>query len=122
MLRLDNKKCIALFQGHKPALLYKLTPEELPDYATLKSCRIIDYTPEWKLREQEQEKKEKKTKQDLPKEPAEPTKPQTAEDLPEQDFDIIGDASDAAVDNDLGMQECGADIVVGMDDPDLPPR
>ena len=48
--------------------------------------------------------------------------PQTAEDLPEQDFDIIGDASDAAVDNDLGMQECGADIVVGMDDPDLPPR
>ena len=40
----------------------------------------------------------------------------------EQDFDIIGDASDAAVDNDLGMQECGADIVVGMDDPDLPPR
>ena len=124
VLRLDNKKCIALFQGHKPALLYKLTPEELPDYATLKSCRIIDYTPEWKLREQEQEKqrKTKTTKQDPPKEPAEPTKPQPTEDLPEQDFDIIGDASDAAVDNDLGMQECGADIVVGMDDPDLPPR
>ena len=124
VLRLDNKKCIALFQGHKPALLYKLTPEELPDYATLKSCRIIDYTPEWKLREQEQEqqRKTKTTKQDPPKEPAEPTKPQPTEDLPEQDFDIIGDASDAAVDNDLGMQECGADIVVGMDDPDLPPR
>ena len=63
VLRLDYQKCIALFQGHKPALLEKLTPEELPDYATLKSCRVIDYIPEWKKREQQTAKRpaEKKT-------------------------------------------------------------
>ena len=51
VLRLDNRKCLILFQGHKPAMLYKLTPEEIPDYKGLKSCRVIDYIPEWKRRE-----------------------------------------------------------------------
>ena len=50
VLRLDRKQCIALFQGHKPALLYKLAPEELPDYENLETCRVIDYVPEWKQR------------------------------------------------------------------------
>ena len=54
VLRLDQRKCIALFQGHKPALLYKMSPEELPDFAGLKSCRVIDYVPEWKKRENTQ--------------------------------------------------------------------
>lgn len=45
ILRLDRWQCIALFQGRKPALLYKLAPEELPDYNTLKPCKVIDYTP-----------------------------------------------------------------------------
>ena len=53
ILRLEYDKCIALFQGHKPALLYKLTPEEIPGYGELHSCRVIDYTPEWKRRELE---------------------------------------------------------------------
>lgn len=53
ILRLDRRQCIALFQGRKPALLYKLAPEELPGYMTLKSCKVIDYTPEWKRREEE---------------------------------------------------------------------
>ena len=53
VLRLDRRKCIALFQGHKPALLYKLAPEEFPDYGKLKSCRVIDYVPKWKQREDE---------------------------------------------------------------------
>ena len=62
VLRLDYRKCIALFQGHKPALLEKLTPEELPDYATLKSCRVIDYIPEWKKREEQTAQKPPKKK------------------------------------------------------------
>ena len=53
ILRLEYDKCIALFQGHKPALLYKLTPEEIPGYNGLRPCRVIDYTPEWKRRELE---------------------------------------------------------------------
>ncbi|MCI8399243.1 MAG: type IV secretory system conjugative DNA transfer family protein [Oscillibacter sp.] len=56
ILRLDRRQCIALFQGRKPALLYKLAPEELPDYNTLKPCKVIDYTPEWVQREEEKQK------------------------------------------------------------------
>lgn len=37
-------------------LLYKLAPEELPDYNTLKPCKVIDYTPEWVRREEEKAK------------------------------------------------------------------
>ena len=55
VLRLDQKQCIAMFNHHKPALLYKLTPEELPDFNRLERCSVFAYTPEWKKRtEQEQ--------------------------------------------------------------------
>ena len=53
VLRLDQQKCLALFQGHRPALLYKLTPEELPDFAGLTTCRVVDYIPAWKQKAQE---------------------------------------------------------------------
>ena len=61
ILRLDRRQCIALFQGHKPALLYKLAPEELPGYNSLKSCRVVEYVPEWKRREDEKKSGADKT-------------------------------------------------------------
>ncbi len=72
ILRLDRRQCIALFQGRKPALLYKLAPEELPGYDTLKPCKVIDYTPEWKRREEEQAKAA----------PASPPAPEPQEKVP----------------------------------------
>ena len=30
-----------------------MTPEELPDYAGLTTCRVIDYIPEWRRKEAE---------------------------------------------------------------------
>ena len=56
ILRLDYRKCIVLFQGHKPALLNKVMPEELPEYRELRPCRIIHYVPEWKRRELERDR------------------------------------------------------------------
>ncbi len=53
VLRLDDRKCIALFRGQKPALLYKLSPNELLALAEMKPRRIIDYTPLWRRRELE---------------------------------------------------------------------
>ena len=35
LLRLDNSQEIVLFRGHKPLQLYKITPEELPDFEKL---------------------------------------------------------------------------------------
>ena len=73
ILRLDRRQCIVLFQGHKPALLYKLAPEELPGYDTLKSCRVTEYVPEWKRREDEKKTDAAKT---APVPEPEPPKPQ----------------------------------------------
>lgn len=84
VLRLDNRKCLVLFKGHKPALLYKIAPEELPDYAGLHTCRVIDYIPEWR-------------KQD-----AEPPKPPAAPQPPKQAAPSVSDDWDM---DDLGMVE-----------------
>ncbi len=124
VLRLDRRKCIALFQGHKPALLYKLSPEEFPDYGKLKSCRVIDYTPAWRQREEKEQP------------PAE--KPAPAHQSPEQ---TIPDANEInptealeyrieppvqSDNSNLGMVEKPLDAIRGEDgsdeDEDIPPR
>ncbi len=121
--RLDRRQCIALFQGRKPALLYKLTPEELPGYDTLKSCRVADYTPEWRLREEQKKAQAAKKspppgavpKQEPPTTPSQPD--------PEDEPDPARDLEYQFTGQGLGMVELGADGVVGGTDEDeeLPP-
>ena len=125
ILRLDRRQCIALFQGRKPALLYKLTPEELPGYSELKSCRVADYTPEWRLRE-EQKKAQAARKEPPPppvsgQEPPEPPKQPDPEDEPNPAQDLEYQLADQG--QGLGMVELGAASVVGGNDEDeeLPP-
>lgn len=74
VLRLEPDKCIALFNHRKPALLYKLTPEEMPGYSDLKPCRIVSYKPEWKRREDAAARKRSKKVKQTPK-PAPRTAP-----------------------------------------------
>jgi len=100
ILRLDRKQCIALFQGHKPALLYKLAPEELPDYSMLQSRRVIDYIPEWRQREEAGKQAQ----------PAPPPTPEPEESNPPE----INPAQD--LEYSLGMVELTD--VRGDDDPD----
>ena len=127
ILRLDRRQCIALFQGRKPALLYKLAPEEFPDYGTLTSCRVADYTPEWRLKEEQAQAKEtpappKSKPEAEPKQEQEPKQESSDpmdEPNPTRDLEYRFDAAD----NSLGMVELGADGVLGGDDEDeeLPP-
>ncbi len=96
ILRLDSRKCIAFFQGHKPALLYKLAPEELPAYGKLRPCRVLDYTPDWKKKEDEQATQRaeraarQSTKKPMPKNnlapPAAPVPAKFDEGVKEYDF------------------------------------
>ena len=132
ILRLDRRQCIALFQGRKPALLYKLAPEELPDYMTLKSCRVIDYIPEWKRREEEKAQKSTPKQEPSPKPPQEeapavtfqkdaapPPLPKTSPtenvsyDIPEMKGPMMGG---------LGMVEITAVRDSDDEDEDSPPR
>lgn len=121
--RLDRRQCIALFQGRKPALLYKLAPEELPGYGELKSCRVADYTPEW--RQREEQKKAQAAKKEPPMPPAseqEPPGPPKQPD-PEDEPNPAQNLEYQLDDKGLGMVELGADGVVGGTDEDeeLPP-
>ena len=88
ILRLDRRQCIALFQGHKPARLYKLAPEELPGYNDLKSCRVVEYVPEWKRREEEKKTGTDKTPPPPQPEPTQEEQPPTQETVnPAQDLE-----------------------------------
>ena len=124
VLRLDNRKCIALFRSQKPALLYKLAPEEMTDFGTLKSCRIIDYIPAWRQKEMEQAAKDMASKKrksepqrtktdaedDAPK--AEPVHQATVS--PDRQYTLIHPQSAAGTPNgksDLGMVEHPGSVV-----------
>ena len=117
ILRLDRSQCIALFQGHKPALLYKLAPEELPDYGSLKSRRVVKYIPKWKRREQQAQKKQAASKQTKPAErvPKEQLPPKdevnAAQDL---EYNIEDTKQETA--GGIGLIDLGD--VVGDDEPD----
>lgn len=126
ILRLDRRQCIALFQGRKPALLYKLAPEEVPDYGALTSCRVADYIPEWRLKEEQARAKEtpappKQKAETSPKqEPKQGSPDPMDEPNPARDLEYRFDAAD----NSLGMVELGADGVLGGDeneDEEIPP-
>ena len=110
ILRLDYRRCIALFQNRKPALLYKLAPEEMPDYSNLKPCRIIDYVPEWKQRELEMKSK--------PAPPALQSSPVSVKQHPPKEEDRDKSISEPSLNSNLvyslGIEETSEDIVRGM--------
>ena len=74
LLRLDNSQEIVLFRGHKPLQLYKITPEELPDFEKLQPVRITDYIPEWRRMEEEKvrERREGRAQRQGPSQPVPP--------------------------------------------------
>ena len=117
ILRLDRRQCIALFQGHKPALLYKLAPEELPDYGSLKSRRVVKYIPKWKRREQQAQKKKAASKQTKPAEraPKEQLPPKEKVN-PAQDLEYNIEDTKQETAGGIGLIDLGD--VVGDDEPD----
>jgi len=128
ILRLDRSKCIALFQGRKPALLYKLAPEELPGYSTLKSCRVVEYVPEWKRREDEKKTHADKTP---PQPPAPPPPPAPVPEEKRQKEinpaeDLEYSIEDTPTEDTGGFGQLGITAVRGDDGPDedmdSPPR
>lgn len=69
LLRLDNALEIVLFRGQNPLMLYKIIPDELPVFSRLKSVRVVDYIPEWREQEKENEKQAAKAEKAPPPEP-----------------------------------------------------
>lgn len=125
VLRLDRQKCIALFQGRKPALLWKLTPEELPGYDKLETCQVGQYVPAWKQRMDAQAAK---TKQKAPKaqsapppapKPAVPKSPTDKKAGPDHSapvYDLIDPSDDEAPDIPPGLSAVDVGAVRGDGD------
>lgn len=53
--RLPKDKAILLVRGAKPLMLYKIVPEEHPDFKKLRFCKAVDYVPDWRKRECERQ-------------------------------------------------------------------
>ena len=62
-LRLDRYKCVVMFNHYKPAQLYKVMLEELPEYKNLHKCSIFEYIPDWKKREDAEKERRAAEKQ-----------------------------------------------------------
>ena len=129
VLRLDYRQCIALFQGRKPALLYKLAPEELPDYAKLTPCRVIDYIPEWQKRESEQKPPSPDSVQEPPRRKEPPSglaQAASAQTEPKAGRDILYSLPDLKGENASGLGMVEITHVRGDkdrdEDRDIPPR
>ena len=125
VLRLDRRKCIALFQGHKPALLYKLAPEEFPDYGKLKSCRVIDYIPAWRQQEDEifaQVKKSAANPVPPAPEQQQTVEAQSSEINPAEDLEYQVETAAQPDSAGLGMVEVSIDGVCGEDEDNPPGR
>ena len=87
-----------------------MTPEELPDYAGLTTCRVIDYIPEWRRKEAEAPPQKQPQAPTHDKPPAAPKPPKEKQpDRSEQT-----PACALAAEDELGMVECTVDAIVDL--------
>ena len=76
LLRLDNRKEIVLLRGQKPLLLDKIDPNDLPGFNEMPRVRVVDYIPQWRIREERQQAAAKaRTAADTSPAASEPPKP-----------------------------------------------
>lgn len=142
-LRLDRRKCIVMFNHHKPAQLYKVILEELPEFQHLTKCSVFDYVPEWKKREEavkqkrvaekpqpepepapmppKQKRSEEPADRQVDREPAPPKpSPNPAQKQPAGEsciYDIPSMRGSAP--EDIGLVEMTRSAIIGSDDPEL---
>ena len=96
-------------QGAQARAPYKMTPEELPDYAGLTTCRVIDYIPEWRRKEAETAP-QKRPQAPVRKDASTIQKPSGKEKQPDRREQTP--AYDLAEDGEIGMVECTVDSIL----------
>lgn len=127
-LRLNKFLCIVMFNHYKPAQLYKIMLEELPEYKKLKKCSVFDYVPEWKKREEEGAKRRKAGNRTSAAPPApQPSpvsgkrpdmQPQTS---PTEEAAASGSScgNDNMTPEEIGLVEMTCEAILEGDDPEL---
>ena len=137
-LRLDKYKCIVMFNHHKPAQLYKVMLEALPEFQHLSKCSVFDYVPEWKKRETAEKSGAPGSTSIAPSEPPMQCTPSVADeqtnspktqraDEPVKDCISNTTPEQITIPTDIGLVEMTRDAVIGsialeLDDIDTPAR
>ena len=88
-----------------------MTPEELPDYAGLTTCRVIDYIPEWRRKEAEAVP-QKRPQAPVRKNASTIQKPSGKEKQPDRSEQPP--TYDLAEDDEIGMVECTVESIRGL--------
>lgn len=131
-LRLNKFQCIVMFNHYKPAQLYKIMLEELPEYRKLEKCSVFDYVPEWKKREDEEAKRRAAGKRPpttarksapspqpaasaAPQTPAPPRTPAPPEAVHTESS--VGETG--MTPEDIGLVEMTCEVILEGDDPEL---
>lgn len=53
--RLPKDQLILIMRGEQPLKLQKITPEEMPEFKKMVSCKATDHIPKWRQKESEQQ-------------------------------------------------------------------
>lgn len=81
LLRLDNSKEIVILRGQKPLLLSKIDPDDLPGFSGMPRVRVVDYVPQWRVREEREKERTKAVP--VPPDPPAPKPPSEVQPVPE---------------------------------------
>lgn len=128
-LRLNKFQCIVMFNHYKPARLYKIMLEELPEYGKLKKCSVFDYVPEWKKRDEEAKRRTTAKrppaatrKAPPPPQPVPAAIPQTPPRTPVSAEPAHGESGfekGGMMPEEIGLVEMTREAILGGDEPEL---
>ena len=142
-LRLDRYKCVVMFNHYKPAQLYKVMLEELPECKNLHKCSVFDYIPDWKKREEAEKERRPAAKQNVDSraaqpEPAEQAIMQERRSSFQEEQKTVGAVKSptqkqdsgtsciyeipsmkSSAPEDIGLVEMTRSAIIGSDDPEL---
>lgn len=127
-LRLNKFLCIVMFNHYKPAQLYKIMLEELPEYKKLKKCSVFDYVPEWKKREEDGAKRRTAGNRTSAAPPAPQPSPASGkrpdmqpQTSPTEEAAASGSScgNDNMTPEEIGLVEMTCEAILEGDDPEL---
>ena len=117
-----------MFNHYKPAQLYKIMLEELPEYKKLKKCSVFDYVPEWKKREEDGAKRRTAGNRTSAAPPAPQPSPASGkrpdmqpQTSPTEEAAASGSScgNDNMTPEEIGLVEMTCEAILEGDDPEL---
>ena len=82
--RMDNRECLVMLRAQKVLRLYKIAPEEFPDFPRLRDVRVSGYIPAWRKAEEQRQPAKEPPREEKPQPTEQVAAPQASEDVTKQ--------------------------------------